>query len=685
MQIAHLRIKEFGGWTDLELASFAEGLSVLYSPHGLDTAAIAQFVQSILFGFDDQYRHKFSPSSNVRWGGTLEVASEHDSLIIQRYDDGSKTGHLSVNGRHNRSSSQQVLNAALGGMDSSTFEHAFVIGLRERPSIQKLIDGAVHHGLVDPASGTPNNTQHLQRDLDLARSRLAALSTIDTDLPTLQQRHKAIADTIQTSSQPAARPENQQHLGDLDGQLKRWSAVLDEVQQHRERLRAEIDQLNVDHAAVQHDSDGSHTQLRREICANQLRQLTRCYTELRHAIHDLVKRRQELLPVDANQNVAATQHELETIDRQIKQIQLRDKLRTQVEKLESEVRKANPTPGLLHVASSLLTRLTCEQWCGIQIIDRRVVVKDAHGAHTDYQHLTDSARDQVYLSLALAVSIVFSQRGVRLPMVIDDVCLRAGSAWTTATVDLLHELGTRGHQIIALISQHDAAQLFQIGQVNVCQLPRGSGKVTVWDQTANNTAAPAVHRSQPRTTRHESGLLSYLHEDAGEARQPSTLLFASDENRFCLSESNPIDDAPSMDFDAARALRQIGVHRIGDLLRLIPTDTSAQLAHASIGSQKIRRWQAEALLACRVPNLSPFDAQILVACGIRDPEVLSSIQPTELHQRVASLAETRQWQSLIENGNSYEIERLRTWIVHAGQPLSDGAQASAATAAASQN
>jgi predicted flap endonuclease-1-like 5' DNA nuclease len=76
----------------------------------------------------------------------------------------------------------------------------------------------------------------------------------------------------------------------------------------------------------------------------------------------------------------------------------------------------------------------------------------------------------------------------------------------------------------------------------------------------------------------------------------------------------------------------------------------------------IRRWQAESLLTCRIPRLRPYDARILVACGIATPEELAQLEAAELRRRVEHFAETSMGDVLMRAGNRYELSRLTEWI-----------------------
>jgi predicted flap endonuclease-1-like 5' DNA nuclease len=131
---------------------------------------------------------------------------------------------------------------------------------------------------------------------------------------------------------------------------------------------------------------------------------------------------------------------------------------------------------------------------------------------------------------------------------------------------------------------------------------------------------------------------------------------------YFLLESSPIQDAPSIDSATAERFRKIGVLLVRDLLRLDVAEAVDRLRYAGITAPMIRRWQAESLLACRIPRLRPYDARILVACGIKTPEQLAQVEAEELLRRVEHFATTSTGDVLLRAGNPYELSRLVEWI-----------------------
>ena len=91
------------------------------------------------------------------------------------------------------------------------------------------------------------------------------------------------------------------------------------------------------------------------------------------------------------------------------------------------------------------------------------------------------------------------------------------------------------------------------------------------------------------------------------------------ERRYYLEQTDAVEDAPSIGPKTASRLARIKIKTVQDLLDFDPDQAAEQLKARHITAEVIRDWQDQAKLVCRVPQLRGHDAQILVACGFRDP------------------------------------------------------------------
>ena len=123
---------------------------------------------------------------------------------------------------------------------------------------------------------------------------------------------------------------------------------------------------------------------------------------------------------------------------------------------------------------------------------------------------------------------------------------------------------------------------------------------------------------------------------AERKRPESDSADAKQKLKFHLSRKAPIVDAPSIGPKTARRLQAIGVKTVDDLFRLNPEKAAMQIGRSYINSETIGRWQAEAKLACLIPNIRGHDAQILVGCELTDPEEIGLFDADELLEGLRS-------------------------------------------------
>jgi predicted component of type VI protein secretion system len=91
-----------------------------------------------------------------------------------------------------------------------------------------------------------------------------------------------------------------------------------------------------------------------------------------------------------------------------------------------------------------------------------------------------------------------------------------------------------------------------------------------------------------------------------------------------------------------------------------------RLNNRRITTDTIRQWQQQARMACSVPNLRRHDVQILVACGISEPQQLASMTPAQLLERVDQFVRSKAGMRLIRSGKKPDLAEATSWIRWAG-------------------
>jgi len=135
--------------------------------------------------------------------------------------------------------------------------------------------------------------------------------------------------------------------------------------------------------------------------------------------------------------------------------------------------------------------------------------------------------------------------------------------------------------------------------------------------------------------------------------------------RFLLARNSPVVEAPSIGATAAEHLAKVGVRTVADLLNANPESTAEEIGEPRITAAVITRWQSEARLACRIPELRCSGAQLLVASGLTEPEQVAAANATELFAKVRDLCRGPKGKHLLRDGKAPSKERIAQWIRHA--------------------
>jgi hypothetical protein len=178
---------------------------------------------------------------------------------------------------------------------------------------------------------------------------------------------------------------------------------------------------------------------------------------------------------------------------------------------------------------------------------------------------------------------------------------------------------------------------------------------------SESTATPSIDRRRPLTRRdrrrHEG---ERLHP--GRPRRERIATPAPGEHRFHLGQGDSVVEAPSIGTRTAERLTNANVRTVRDLLQAHPADVVRALGSRRITEQVIRDWQAQAQLVCRVPELRGHDAQVLVACGIRDADQLAQSTPEQLWEVIQPFTTTAECQRIIRGGQLPDKNEVADWV-----------------------
>lgn len=132
--------------------------------------------------------------------------------------------------------------------------------------------------------------------------------------------------------------------------------------------------------------------------------------------------------------------------------------------------------------------------------------------------------------------------------------------------------------------------------------------------------------------------------------------------KFHLELKSSVEDGPSVGPKMAARLAQVGVKTVEEFLKADPIQLGGKLGFNATASAKIKDWQDQARLVCRVPNLRGHDAQILVNCGIRDAKALATANAASLTKQAIEFAKSAEGQRLLRGSSMPDAEEVRDWI-----------------------
>ncbi len=243
------------------------------------------------------------------------------------------------------------------------------------------------------------------------------------------------------------------------------------------------------------------------------------------------------------------------------------------------------------------------------------------------------------------------------------------SRWSQHARSLTAARQSRSRYFVRTSDQHNSP-------AHAARLARTGDTDGVHYRRARISQSESTHRRQPRPrlTSHARRLREERQSKRRERvakhsssyrtseRQEHETTESARELRFYLNRSDDVEAAPSIGPKTAQHLGAVGIYTVDDLLKAKASDVSARLNKRRITMETIEQWQAQAGLVCQIPELRGHDSQILVACGIMEPEQLAAKRPVDLMSVVGPFADTSEGERIVRGGKKPDLEEVTDWI-----------------------
>lgn len=169
--------------------------------------------------------------------------------------------------------------------------------------------------------------------------------------------------------------------------------------------------------------------------------------------------------------------ELSAIDERIHRAIKRWQLLAGTSHMLDGVRRSYETdrqPETLAEASGYLQRLTQGKYTRIwtPFGESKLCVDDRSEQALPIEVLSRGTREQVFLSLRLALTAAYGRRGARLPLVLDDVFVNFDAERARAAAETIRDFATAGHQVLIFTCHDHIVDTFRNLGVDVRSLPQ---------------------------------------------------------------------------------------------------------------------------------------------------------------------------------------------------------------------
>jgi uncharacterized protein YhaN len=221
-----------------------------------------------------------------------------------------------------------------------------------------------------------------------------------------------------------------------------------------------------------------------------------------------LKREQTMLADD--RSLAERHLDLSIVERQLAEARDRWREHAAVSRVLERIRadyEAHRQPETLGEASRYMEKLTGGQYRRIwtPLANDILLVDTAEGQSLPIDVLSRGTREQLFLSVRLALVATFARRGVNLPMVLDDVLVNFDVGRAQRAAEVLTEFAAAGHQLLFFTCHEHIWEMLRALDADCRRLPTRRGQpepkviaAPVIEEPASPTPLPVKRKKRRR-------------------------------------------------------------------------------------------------------------------------------------------------------------------------------------------
>jgi uncharacterized protein YhaN len=198
-------------------------------------------------------------------------------------------------------------------------------------------------------------------------------------------------------------------------------------------------------------------------------------------------------------------------------------------------------PETLREASEYLRRLTGGRYVRVwtPLGEDALKVDDAQGNVLPVEVLSQGTREQLFLGLRLALVACYAKRGIRLPLILDDVLVNFDTPRAKAAAKLLGDFARDGHQLLVFTCHDHIVELFKSLKVDVRPLPDRQ-KMELGRPAATKPKKPSRSKKTLKRKRRKPPSRSPRTAEIYVAEEASW----DEQDEPVADEEHPVDDEP---------------------------------------------------------------------------------------------------------------------------------------------
>jgi uncharacterized protein YhaN len=293
-------------------------------------------------------------------------------------------------------------------------------------------------------------------------------------------------------------------------ELRQLAAQLDEAEELRKKRAAVTREIAA--AIGKHGAEADFAPLLTADAIGRLESdfesLSRQSDELDRVLKDLLQRRGALVEqqraLAADHSLATKQIELNIVEEQFKKAVQAWRERAAVSLFLERIREdyeKHRQPETLKEASGYLQQLTGGKYTRIwtPLAHDILFVDTVDGQALSVQVLSRGTREQLFVSLRLALVAAYARRGIHLPMILDDVFVNFDAGRTKTACAVLRDFAEQGHQLLVFTCHEHVWRMFQELKVDTRRIPNRLG-----DEESDEAASvPSAQPEPVAVTEHE--------------------------------------------------------------------------------------------------------------------------------------------------------------------------------------